>query len=700
MLWQAMETLVGSSDLPDVTAKQGLKDCFRSLDKVIGTLVTRSKLSVHKDDHIDSAVQLYLLRMASDICMVEEMTKFSEITDLVVDALESKCGLRILAGLQLVMTLVRHGSDEYLCTVSQSILHRTLGLIIASRRDDLIVELCWNLFTSWAHGIGDYARENGHPLIVTMECMVAAGKKTLPRRTVSQLLYRLQWASTSTGVLLRGPDELVGFMRKYFIAALRFDSAADRMSALRGLYYALSWERDDERESVYPTTQMTATDFTCISGVTNFRGLDTSWSDAKHVLDLSAAFYDLMRDFCTSHDFHGLGDSLHQLLLQDPRSVDFSARAISKFAGGKAPEEFALPFADWADTLRHCANCLTACAAVGHNHWQAIQILEMQSYILSNHASKAAERASGLVKKGDVSVPWYLYALAHSDDEEHLIQVFDAVRRLDNLVGAQEAPRLRRSAVFQCTLVAVTLSGLAFAMEQGIRERDEGEWTALASMLSLSGWTATEYLRCASWDGQYVAAMREAAIVVWVVTERPTSPTSPTAPTGLEARWRAAVDIHSRVWSRPSTPHFRTVVSTLYADFASAVEAMGDVLDHHLKTTPARSPGDERSDISRGDSHIGERTFSSKQLAAWRAALGGDISANANISWRHAPMSLLNPMLQLNNPVEMRKCGHCAKRSTLLRRCGSCRDVRYCSKDCQAKDWRIGHKAACVRVDV
>jgi hypothetical protein len=40
-------------------------------------------------------------------------------------------------------------------------------------------------------------------------------------------------------------------------------------------------------------------------------------------------------------------------------------------------------------------------------------------------------------------------------------------------------------------------------------------------------------------------------------------------------------------------------------------------------------------------------------------------------------------------------CGVIPGDGVKLRMCGACRQVRYCSRDCQVADWRSGHKAAC-----
>lgn len=40
-------------------------------------------------------------------------------------------------------------------------------------------------------------------------------------------------------------------------------------------------------------------------------------------------------------------------------------------------------------------------------------------------------------------------------------------------------------------------------------------------------------------------------------------------------------------------------------------------------------------------------------------------------------------------------CARCGHATAQLQACGSCKLVSYCSRDCQVKDWKAGHKAVC-----
>jgi hypothetical protein len=44
------------------------------------------------------------------------------------------------------------------------------------------------------------------------------------------------------------------------------------------------------------------------------------------------------------------------------------------------------------------------------------------------------------------------------------------------------------------------------------------------------------------------------------------------------------------------------------------------------------------------------------------------------------------------------RCSYCNSEDrpkTDLKRCSQCKAVHYCSKDCQVKDWKAGHKKDC-----
>jgi hypothetical protein len=44
-------------------------------------------------------------------------------------------------------------------------------------------------------------------------------------------------------------------------------------------------------------------------------------------------------------------------------------------------------------------------------------------------------------------------------------------------------------------------------------------------------------------------------------------------------------------------------------------------------------------------------------------------------------------------------CARCGAQDRPLSQCTKCRQVKYCSKDCQVLDWKHGHKQACLSPD-
>ena len=61
-------------------------------------------------------------------------------------------------------------------------------------------------------------------------------------------------------------------------------------------------------------------------------------------------------------------------------------------------------------------------------------------------------------------------------------------------------------------------------------------------------------------------------------------------------------------------------------------------------------------------------------------------------------MSQVAELIKEKARKNTRLCGHCSKAEPAgvkFNSCGKCRVVRYCSRDCQVKDWKAGHKRKC-----
>jgi len=46
-------------------------------------------------------------------------------------------------------------------------------------------------------------------------------------------------------------------------------------------------------------------------------------------------------------------------------------------------------------------------------------------------------------------------------------------------------------------------------------------------------------------------------------------------------------------------------------------------------------------------------------------------------------------------PKHLSVCGHCQETNCQLQNCSRCKDIAYCSRECQIKHWKLGHKLVC-----
>ena len=66
---------------------------------------------------------------------------------------------------------------------------------------------------------------------------------------------------------------------------------------------------------------------------------------------------------------------------------------------------------------------------------------------------------------------------------------------------------------------------------------------------------------------------------------------------------------------------------------------------------------------------------------------------------------MLKPDVRLTEEVERHRCddiskccSQCLLPSENLKRCAQCKEVQYCSKQCQKKAWTSGHKVSCGKI--
>jgi hypothetical protein len=58
-------------------------------------------------------------------------------------------------------------------------------------------------------------------------------------------------------------------------------------------------------------------------------------------------------------------------------------------------------------------------------------------------------------------------------------------------------------------------------------------------------------------------------------------------------------------------------------------------------------------------------------------------------------MRVLNAKSSDNNSYVGRPCARCGQLFAKLKRCTRCKDVSYCSRECQVAHWKAGHKEEC-----
>jgi len=77
------------------------------------------------------------------------------------------------------------------------------------------------------------------------------------------------------------------------------------------------------------------------------------------------------------------------------------------------------------------------------------------------------------------------------------------------------------------------------------------------------------------------------------------------------------------------------------------------------------------------------------------AVEGKGFGVIAKKSFKPGDTLLCSPPLGLLLREEQSLCHRCLVPATSLKRCGGCKWVHYCSRECQKEDWDAGHKTFC-----
>ncbi|KAG2496250.1 hypothetical protein HYH03_005848 [Edaphochlamys debaryana] len=128
-------------------------------------------------------------------------------------------------------------------------------------------------------------------------------------------------------------------------------------------------------------------------------------------------------------------------------------------------------------------------------------------------------------------------------------------------------------------------------------------------------------------------------------------------------------------------------------DVEAAAAALQDVPDDEEVPLPYALPPPK--DEPQAGTSGSEDGGSSDELREMQAALDETHATNAR---SESVLAVFESDPDAGRELMRRSCHVCWKQYDKCRKCGGCKRKRYCSTQCQAKDWQNGHKEECKRL--
>ncbi len=100
--------------------------------------------------------------------------------------------------------------------------------------------------------------------------------------------------------------------------------------------------------------------------------------------------------------------------------------------------------------------------------------------------------------------------------------------------------------------------------------------------------------------------------------------------------------------------------------------------------------------LGKSKKHLQKALYHWKQAESKRSNLPSDIVSHLSWGFRDVAQMLV-AQIKPHEVLSHRECHYCLKVTDDVKKCSACKVAVYCSRDCQAKAWKAGHKKECTQ---
>lgn len=707
-------------DIPECLTKADLKRANRELDTIFGRLSQAVRMAGALKNVEMAACAVLCNRMARDDKMLRRLMKEYDLLAMVSALLKVKCDLCKAAALHLAVSISQSSAKdtETMLRIGTTVLPPLVEAVKGREKDDVFSESAGMFLFNYLLGMLCVEDEERRRALLDGLLRFASLIGRCGPGLVTYIVFIWSMAA------IEGPQFSAGRDRPFFdflVGILRIGGPLNRLYALKGLYL----HRRPGRPSIAFTDHSHPVPFDLDAVLAVGKRLPILRDSADHPdqQDFMIAHSAIVNAFGTFYksapaerDFGRVAVGIALGLLEDPLvfSLDGNIPARYGLPSG-SPRASDIPLDDWKNILMHSADVLSTMTPRAIKAAGAACVLRpRETFVATRQDLGDVLRAADLLLRTDfpgaarIALPayrrtrdtqckaWFLYALSwHGQHRPDINLVYETIvswfRRT-----APDAPPPDVLGSAACKMAVRNLGLYSLGMTLcGMKEDDARSPTGMSLRTKdviVARGAAMLYLDLCvkdDRDGHTMVALR---ILTKLLFDGPTLGTSFMDPEMADLL--KLYEDHKRSarmnWCDARRSYLAAAVDKFAEHRVSGWRMFGGAGLTFHESLPWPVWG-ELPEFHSCFAPVTPRGIGSL------TKLVHECQAQP-VTWTSLPTEVFTTIVTGHpDQLNLHQCAACKAYSASLKRCSSCRNVRYCGRECQRSHWRSGHRYECTR---
>lgn len=691
----------------------------RDLDAIFDR-ISRSIRSRGDFGNVDfAALAILCNRMIRDEKLLRRLIREYDFLQSASSLFSIPCDLCLGAVLHLAVSItqcsIKHPS--HMAQIGRTLLPALVDAVRGREKDDVFSECVGMFFSNYIIGMlyDESDSNDGHARALVAG--VLRYSTLIGRCGPGLMSYIVYFWSV---VVAEGPQLLNDWGRPFFdvcFGILRVAGPLNRLYAIKAVYL----HRRPGRPNPMFTNLLHPLPFNLDAVISNAQRLniateDPETPDVQGLMIRHVTIWTAFQKFykSTERDFGRVAVSIALMLLEDPLALSLDGNIPVRYGlPDSSPRACAIPIDDWRDILKHGADILSrmsprainaardACltpppASVSPSRQDLVDVLRTADLVLRRDFVALAgspARAAFLRTQEMRCRAWFLYVLSQSPHAPDVALVFDTLTAGYRDGKAQHPDDLKSTATLM-TMRNLAVHSLEWAlggMKEDLARSPTGLGVRVKDVITARG-MAMMYLQICPVDARDGQTMAAVHILTKLLFDGPTLSSG-----FMDAEMDGLLQTYNRHkrsaaanWCDMRRSHLVPVVEMFIQHRVSGWRMFsGAGLKFHEKLPwPLWGELPECHDCF---------TAVSPRAIDNLTSLVHEQPARP-VTWTKLPTEVFMTLVTGHpDQLNLYRCETCRAHSASLRRCSSCRNVRYCGRDCQRTHWRSGHREECTR---